>query len=286
MSFMTIDAHVHIWKGGSGYEVWIRRKIAGIDRDFEIADLKEASAVAGISGVVLVHATEEPVETEFLLELTEREPFVLAVVGWADVTAADLGPRLERYMRHAKFRGLRVMPAFGADADWLQHPAVREGLGELARRGLTLDLLVTPAQLPQARRLADNLPDLEIMLNHCGRPLTATGELEPWATALRALAASPNVRCKLSSLAERAGIEWRVETLQPYVAVVLEAFGPERLAFGSNWPVVNIATSYRGWWTALGAILSRLALTPAQRTAIFERTAAEFYRIEQREKAS
>ena len=283
---MTIDAHVHLWKEGSGYEVWIRRKIAGIDRDFEIADLKEASAVAGVSGVVLVHATEEPVETEFLLALAEQEPFVLAVVGWADVASADLGARLERYMRHAKFRGLRVMPAFRTDADWLERPAVRAGLGELMRHGLTLDLLAAPAQLPQALRLADSLPDLKIMLNHCGRPLTATGELEPWATALRALAASPNVRCKLSSLAERAGIEWRAETLEPYVAVVLEAFGPERLAFGSNWPVVNIAASYRGWWTALSEILSRQALTPAQRTAIFERTAANFYRVEQGEKAS
>ncbi|MFI5021570.1 MAG: amidohydrolase family protein [Alphaproteobacteria bacterium] len=281
MSLMTIDAHVHIWKDGSGYEVWLRRKIAGIDRDFGIEDLKEASRSAGLSGVVLVHATENPLETEFLLELAEREPFVRAVVGWAQVAAADLGERLDRYMRYAKFRGLRVMPAFGAEAEWLARAAVREGLGELARRGLTLDLLASPAQLPHVLRLANALPELKIMLNHCGRPLTATGALEPWATALKALAAASDVRCKLSSLAERAGMDWRTDTLAPYADVVLEAFGPARLAFGSNWPVVNIAASYRGWWEALAQILARHALTPAEHAAIFEGTAASFYRLEE-----
>ncbi|MGO8865788.1 MAG: amidohydrolase family protein [Alphaproteobacteria bacterium] len=281
MSLMTIDAHVHIWKDGSGYEVWLRRKIAGIDRDFGIEDLKEASRGAGLSGAVLVHATENPIETEFLLALAEREPFARAVIGWADVTAADLGERLDRYMRYGKFRGLRVMPAFGAEAEWLARAAVREGLGELARRGLTLDVLASPAQLPLVQGLADALPGLKIMLNHCGRPLTATGELEPWATALKALAAASDVRCKLSSLAERAGMDWRTETLAPYADVVLEAFGPARLAFGSNWPVVNIAASYRGWWEALAQILARHALTPAERAAIFGRTAASFYRLEE-----
>ncbi|MFI4988916.1 MAG: amidohydrolase family protein [Alphaproteobacteria bacterium] len=277
---MTIDAHVHIWAEGCGYEVWLRRKIAGIDRDFTIADLMAASSPAGISGVVLVHATEEPAETELLIELAEREPFVRAVVGWADVAAGDLGHRLDRYMRSRKFRGLRAMPAFAGDAGWLARPAVREGLAELTRRGLTLDLLATPVQLPEVLRLAHALPELKIMLNHCGRPLTATGMLEPWATALRALAWSTPVYCKLSSLAERAGMDWRVESLAPYVDVVLDAFGPERLAFGSNWPVVNIAASYGGWWQALAEMLARHPLTPEARAAIFGGTAAAFYGLD------
>jgi len=141
--------------------------------------------------------------------------------------------------------------------------------------------LASPAQLPHVLQLANALPELKIMLNHCGRPLTATGELEPWATALKALAAASDVRCKLSSLAERAGMDWRADTLAPYADVALEAFGPARLAFGSNWPVVNIAASYRGWWEALAQILARHALTPAEHAAIFEGTAASFYRLEE-----
>jgi L-fuconolactonase len=276
---MTIDSHVHVWTAGCGYEVWIRRKIAGIDRDFTIKDLRATSQVAGTIGVVLVHATEDPVETQFLLDLAAREPFVLAVIGWADVTAPDFGRRLDGYMQYGKFRGLRAMPAFGTDADWLARPAVRDGFRELVRRGLSLDLLLTPAQLPEVLRLKQALPDLPIMLNHCGRPLTATGQLEPWATALRAIAGATDVSCKLSSLAERAGMDWRVETLAPYADLVLEAFGPDRLAFGSNWPVVNIAASYEGWWKALEQILSRRNLTPSQRAAIFGGTATRFYRL-------
>ncbi|MBI3708621.1 MAG: amidohydrolase family protein, partial [Proteobacteria bacterium] len=196
---MTIDSHIHLWTAGSGYDVQIRRKIAGIDRDFTIADLRGVSRVAGTTGVVLVHATENAAETPHLLDLAAGEPFILAVIGWADVTATDLGRTLDRYMADGKFRGLRVMPAFGADAQWLARPAVRLGLGEVARRGLTLDLLVTPVQLPEVLRLKQALPDLKIILNNCGRPLTATGQLEPWATALRAIAWSTDVVCKLSS---------------------------------------------------------------------------------------
>ena len=276
---MTVDSHVHLWSDGSGYDVWIRRKIAGIDRDFTVDDLREASRCADVTTAVLVHATEDPVETPHLLDLASRESFVAAVIGWADVTAPDLGHQLDEFMRHPKFRGLRVMPAFGGGPDWLVRPEVVQGFREIARRNLTLDLLLTPAQLPQVLRLKRAVPDLRVMLNHCGRPVTATGQLEPWATALRAVAWSTDICCKLSSLAERAGMDWRVASLAPYLDVVLDAFGPERLAFGSNWPVVNIAASFAGWWSALEEMLRPYRLSEEARTAIFAGNAARFYRL-------
>lgn len=276
---MTVDSHVHLWAEGSGYEVWIRRKIAGIDRDFTAADLHAASRCAGVTAAVLVHATEDDAETPYLLDLASREGLIGAVVGWADVTGPDLGQRLDGFMRSPKFRGLRVMPAFGSEPDWLLRTDVIQGLREVARRDLTLDLLVTPAQLPQVLRLKRAVPDLRVMLNHCGRPLTATGQLEPWATALRAVAWSTDACCKLSSLAERAGMDWRVASLAPYLDVVLDAFGPDRLAFGSNWPVVNIAASYAGWWSVLQEMLWPYDLSEAARAAIFAGNAARFYRL-------
>jgi L-fuconolactonase len=274
---MIIDSHVHLWADAWGYEVWIRRKIAGIDRDFTPSDLRDASRVAGATGAIVVHATENPAETDFLLDLAASDPFLLGVVGWADVAAPDFARRLDAWQRHPKFRGLRVMPAFGAAPDWLAGPDVRRGFAELARRRLALDLLVSPAQLEGVPPLKEALPELRIMLNHCGRPLTATGELEPWAGRMRRIAAATDVCCKLSSLAERAGMDWRWETLAPYADVVLGAFGADRLAFGSNWPVVNVAASYAGWWAALDKILARHPLASAEREAIFGATATRFY---------
>lgn len=276
----VIDSHIHLWEEASGYDVWIRHKIAGIDRDFTVADWRAAARAASPAAAVLVHATEDPAETCVLLDLAARTPDIAAVVGWTDLTAPDLPSVLDALMAAPKFRGVRVMPAFGAGGDWLLRPDVLAGMAELARRYLGLDLLVTPAQLPAVLRVKDRVPELRIMLNHCGRPITATGMLEPWATALRAVAWATDIDCKLSSLAERAGMDWRLELLAPYLDVVLEAFGPNRLAFGSNWPVVNIAASYAGWWGVLQEMLAPHGLSEAARDAIFSGTARRFYKID------
>jgi L-fuconolactonase len=271
------DSHVHLWRAADGYDVWIRRKIAGLDHDFTLDALRAAGAAAGVSGVVLVHATEEAAETPCLLRLAQDEPLIEAVIGWAEPTDPDMPRQLDAFMRLSeKFRGLRVMPAFG-DATPLLGPVALANWRELAARGLTLDVLLAPAQLPLVMRLQDQVPGLRMMLNHCGRPLTATGEVEPWATALRAVARESEVCCKLSSLAERAGMDWSLARLQPYLDVVMEAFPAERLAFGSNWPVVNLAASYGGWWQALQAMLVPHAPSPEARAAIFGGTAGRFY---------
>ncbi len=273
------DSHVHLWRASDGYDVWIRRKIAGLDHDFTLDALRAAGAAAGVSGVVLVHATEEAAETPCLLRLAQHETLIQAVIGWADPTDPAMPHQLDAFIALSdKFRGLRVMPAFG-DAEPLLGPVALANWRELAARGLTLDLLLAPSQLPLAMRLQDKVPGLRMMLNHCGRPLTATGEVEPWATALRAVARQSDVCCKLSSLAERAGMDWSLARLQPYVDVVMEAFPATRLAFGSNWPVVNLASSYAGWWDALQAMLVPHAPSPEALAAIFGGSAARFYRL-------
>ncbi|MBK1657376.1 amidohydrolase family protein [Paracraurococcus ruber] len=275
---MLIDSHIHLWRAGEGPEPWIRRKLAGLDRDRTLADYRRASEGLAVDGVVLVHATEDPAETPWLLRLAEAETQVAAVIGWADLADPDTPRRLDGWMALSpKFRGLRAMPAFGEGAALA--PAARDTLRAMARRGLVLDLLAAPAQLPLVLRLKDAVPDLSVMLNHCGRPLTATGDPGAWADALRAVARATDVHCKLSSLAERAGMDWTVARLQPFLDVVLESFGPHRLAFGSNWPVVDIAASWAGWWAALEAMLRPHALDAAARAAILGGTAAGFYGI-------
>ncbi|UPY38749.1 amidohydrolase family protein [Sediminicoccus sp. KRV36] len=274
---MMLDSHIHLWRAQDGYDVWIRRKIAGLDHDFTLDALREAGAAAGMAGAVLVHATEEATETPCLLRLAQDESLIQAVIGWADPTDPAMPHRLDDFMRQSeKFRGLRVMPAFG-DTEAMLSPTALANWHELAARGLTLDVLLAPAQLSVVMRLQDKVPGLRMMLNHCGRPLTATGEVEPWATALRAVARESDVCCKLSSLAERAGMDWSLARLQPYLDVVMDAFPPERLAFGSNWPVVNLASSYAGWWGALQAMLAPHAPLPEARAALFGGTAARFY---------
>lgn len=272
-----LDSHVHLWRAVDGYDVWIRRKIAGLDHDFTLDGLRAAGAAAGLAGIVLVHATEEAAETPCLLEMARDEPLIQAVIGWADPADPAMPHRLDNFMRTSnKFRGLRVMPAFG-DLETVLGPTALANWRELAARHLTLDLLLAPAQLAVVLRLQDQVPGLRMMLNHCGRPLTATGEVEPWATALRTVARESDVCCKLSSLAERAGMDWSRARLQPYLDVVMDALPPERLAFGSNWPVVNIASSYAGWWEALQAMLVPHAPSPQAHVALFGGTAARFY---------
>jgi L-fuconolactonase len=202
-----------------------------------------------------------------------------AVIGWASLADAALPHRLDRWMAAPAFRGLRTLPAFGEEA-W-QAAAARDNLHALAERGLVLEVLAQPAQLDAVARLQEAAPGLTLVLNHCGRPLTATGETAAWAPALRRLAQATPIACKLSSLAERAGMDWDLARLQPFLDVTLAAFGPARLAFGSNWPVVEIASSYRGWWQALEAMLAPHGLDAAARAEIFGGTAAKVYRLEQ-----
>ena len=227
--------------------------------------------------MVLVHATEEAAVTPCLLRLAQSKPLIRAVIGWADPTDPSMPRQLDGFMALShKFRGLRVMPAF-VDAAPLLGAVALANWRELASRGLTLDLLLAPSQLPLTMQLQDRVPGLRFMLNHCGRPLTTTGEVEPWATALRAVARETNISCKLSSLAECAGMDWSLARPQPFLDVVMDAFKPKRLAFGTNWPVVNLASFYAGWWAALQTMMASYTPSPEARATIFGGTAASFY---------
>ncbi|MGX1564308.1 amidohydrolase family protein [Streptomyces sp. NPDC055506] len=247
----VVDAHHHVWDLSVRDQDWIAGpELAPLRRDFTMKDLEPEARAAGVERTVLVQTITVPEETPEFLALAEQHDLIAGVVGWTDLTRPDVAEELSRLRelpggRHLK--GIRHQVQGEPDPEWLLRPDVRRGLAAVADAGLVYDLVVLPHQLPACARAAADLPGLTFVLDHLGKPPIASGGLEPWASGLRALAARPNTVAKLSGLVTEADLaSWTVEDLRPYADVALEAFGPERLMYGSDWPVCTLATSYGG----------------------------------------
>lgn len=278
----VVDAHHHLWDPAHRPQPWLLESgLADLHRPFGVGELTEALAGSGVRATVLVQVLPDPAETAEFLAVAERTPLVAGVVGWVDLTAgrgavAEELARLRSGTGGEALVGVRHLVQGEADPRWLCRPEVREGLAAVAEAGLVYDLLVLPHQLPAAVETVRALPQLRCVLDHLAKPPIATGELEPWAGLLRALAAEPGVSCKLSGMVTEAEWHgWTVAALRPYAEVALAAFGPERLMFGSDWPVCLAAASYAD---VLGAAeeLTR-ELTAAERAAVFGGTARRVY---------
>jgi L-fuconolactonase len=244
-----VDAHHHVWDLAVRDQDWITGPaMARIHRTFSVDDLRLDAGSAGVGATVVVQTLVTPDETPELLALAAADPLVGAVVGWADLTAPSVADDLAR-LREAPggqwLRGVRHQVQGEPDAAWLTRPEVLRGLRAVAGAGLVYELLTRPHQLPAAVRAVRAVPDGRFVLDHCSKPPIASGVLEPWATAVRELAAEPNVTCKLSGLVTEADhARWAPADLAPYAEVVLGAFGAERVMFGSDWPVCLLAASY------------------------------------------
>lgn len=273
-----IDAHQHYWTLGLGHNDWPPPELAAIHRDFTPDDLRPHLAAAGIARTVLVQAAPNLAETAFLLEVAEREETVAAVVGWVDVWSPKASLDLERLKRHPKFRGIRPMLQGIEDTFCVLQPEAIRTLEMLPELDLRFDALIQPRHLPVMSALADRLPDLPIVVDHGAKPLIAEGTLEPWCADMRALSRRPNVCVKLSGLVTEAGSGWTVERLRPYVLHLLDVFGPERMMFGSDWPVVDLDANYEKWWIAANELLRDL--DERARAAVFGGCAARFYGID------
>jgi L-fuconolactonase len=275
---MRVDAHQHFWRIARGDYGWLTAvdhpKIA---RDFLPDDLSPLLAAARIEGTVLVQAAPTAAETEFLLELASSTPFVAGVVGWVDFEAPDAAARIARLCARPKLRGLRPMLQDLPDEEWMLRRELAPALDAMQRGALCFDALVKPRHLPALAEFMERYPGLRVVIDHGAKPNIAGGELELWATYMRHIARSSNACCKLSGLASEAAATWQAQTLKPYVDVLLESFGPARLMWGSDWPVLNEAGSYASWLDA-AETLTRL-LTSTERDAIFGGTAADFYRL-------
>jgi L-fuconolactonase len=256
--------------------------MAPIHRDFTLADHAAEAAEAGIGGSVLVQVLPDAEETREFLALAARSRTVAAVVGWADLTRPGLAGELAALAGSPGgdlLRGIRHLVQGEPDPRWLARDDVREGLRQVAAAGLGYDLLVLPHQLPAAIETVRALPELSFVLDHLAKPPIASGDLEPWAGRIRELAAEPNVTAKLSGLMTEASENWDATDLWPYVDVALDAFGPERLMFGSDWPVCLLAGSLPLWSETVTALLARAGLPAAECEAVFAGTAARVYRL-------
>ena len=275
---MRIDAHQHFWRLARGDYGWLTPELAPIYRDFGIVDLKPHLAAVGIVGTVLVQAAASEAETDFLLDLArESGGLVKAVVGWVDFEARDAPRRIERLARNSLLRGVRPMMQDISDTDWMLSANLEPAFRGLSDLGLCFDALVQPRHLTNLRRLLDRYPRLRLVVDHAAKPRIAGHEREPWSAEIRAIARETNAWCKLSGLVTEAGTAWTVADLEPYADHLLDCFGSERLIWGSDWPVVELAGGYGRWWAATEALLR--PLDKAERERVLGDNAARFYGI-------
>ncbi len=254
---MRIDAHQHFWAIADRDGQWPPPDLAAIHRDFAPADLKPLLASAGIEATVLVQSLPSLADTRFMLDLADREPFVLGVVGWADMKAPDAAATIADLARHPKLKGLRPMLQDLPDVDWIDDPALEPAVAAMLAAGLVFDALVKPAHLASLARFARRHPDLPIVIDHCAKPDIANGDLSAWRRGMDILAAMPQVSCKLSGLVTEAGVPPDMEGVGRVADTVLHAFGPHRVIFGSDWPVIELAGRYADW---VGTVERRVLL--------------------------
>jgi L-fuconolactonase len=277
---MRVDAHHHLWDLTVRDQDWIDPvSMSVIRRNFGPADL--ASAAEGIDRTVLVQTITVPEETPEFLAVAAETAMVGAVIGWVDLTRPSVADDLAKLAAGTggEFqRGIRHQVQGEPDPRWLCRDDVQRGLQSVFAAGLLYELLVLPHQIQAAVETVAAFPDSPFVLDHCAKPPIASGSLEPWASAIRELAGFENVTCKLSGLVTEADwTQWTIAGLKPYVDVVLDAFGPSRLMFGSDWPVCLLAASYADVVGAAEELTS--GLTVIEQARILGGTATEIYRL-------
>lgn len=272
---MRMDAHHHLWMLARDDYGWLTPALTPIYRDFTLADLEPLLFRARINGTILVQAAPTEAETMFLLDIADDADVVRGVVGWTDFEAPDATSRIDALARRPLLVGLRPMVQDIADDDWLLRPTLAGAFAAMAGHRLVFDALVLPHHLPRLLHVVDAHPDLQFVLDHCAKPRLATGDIAAWKADIAELARRPNIVCKLSGLATEARPDWQVEDLRAAVEHVLARFGPERLLWGSDWPVVDLAGGYYKWLAAAETLLADLP--DEHKAAIFGANAARIY---------
>ena len=275
-----IDAHQHFWIHSPKVHTWMTRRqgMEPLMRDFLPRDLAPLLRGSMIDGCVAVQAASTTHETRWLLDLASAHSFILGVVGWADLAAPDCADQLAALPERSRLKGLRHLVEDEPDPHFLARSDIVAGIACLQQAGLVFDLLLRLDQCEAALKLLARLPQQRFVLDHCAKPPVRSGALEPWATQLRALARHQNLVCKLSGLVTEA--EWRTwdeREFSPFTEVVLEAFGPQRLMLGSDWPVCTLAAPYGRVFHLMEPLLQQLSY--AERAAIRGGTAAQVYAL-------
>jgi L-fuconolactonase len=276
---MMIDAHHHLWKYSTADYGWISPEMRVIKRDFLPENLEELMHYFGIEGTVAVQARQTLEETTWLLGQAAEHPLIRGVVGWVPLTdGAGVQKHLDKFAGNKRLRAVRHVIQDEADPRYILRKDFNEGVRELRAYGLRYDILIFERHLPAAIEFVDRHPNQTFILDHVAKPRIKDKILAPWDRNMRELAKRQNVYCKLSGMVTEADPQrWTPEGLQPYIDVVLSAFGPRRVMYGSDWPVMLLAGDYARWFGTVQNAIGRLS--KAEQERIMGGTAAEAYGI-------
>jgi L-fuconolactonase len=274
-----IDAHHHLWRYVPAEYPWMTDGMEVLRRDFLLEDLKAVTALAGIAGTVVVEAARRVEETIWLAEIAASDDLIRGVVGWAPLTDPRIGLDLEKLACLPKVKGIRHAIHDEPDDLFVLRDDFNRGITELRQFGLKYDILIFEKHLPQTIEFVDRHPDQIFIVDHIAKPRIREQALSPWKGHVAELAHRENVYCKVSGMVTEALWDaWTDESLRPYLDVVLEAFGPKRLMFGSDWPVLTLASTYGRWLSTVQRAVA--TLSPTEQEWVFSKTAIEAYGLE------
>lgn len=273
-----IDAHQHFWKFDPARDTWIDESMKRIQRDFYPQDLKPLLDSNGFGGCVVVQADQSNSETEFLLSLAWQYHFIKGIVGWIDLQAEDIDDRLEQSAHNKVLKGFRHILQGEKQRDFMLRPAFLNGIGQLKQYGYTYDILVFPDQLPFVKKFVSLFPDQPFVIDHLAKPYIRNHDIETWRHDIHAVAQYPNVHCKVSGMVTEADwVMWKEPELTPYIDAVVEAFGVQRLMFGSDWPVCLVAAEYAQVVNIAKNYFS--TFSKSEQEMIFGMNATRFYKL-------
>ena len=276
---MRVDAHQHFWQYTAAEYPWIGEGMERLACDYLPADLAPLLAAEGLAGSIAVQSRQTVDETRWLLDLATKHREILGVVDWVDLRSEDVGGQLQEFASNPRFVGVRHVVQDEPDVRFLLGEAFVRGVRQLHGYGLTYDLLLFVPQLPAAVELVGMIPEQRFVLDHLAKPQVKLGSLAPWRADIQALARHSNVTCKLSGMVTEAAWQgWKREDFTPYLEIALDAFGPARLMYGSDWPVCLLAAEYSDVFGIVADFLGRLS--EAEREQILGTTAVRFYGID------
>ncbi|MDG2385990.1 MAG: amidohydrolase family protein [Flavobacteriaceae bacterium] len=274
---MKLDSHQHFWKYSPQQHNWIDDSMVSLKRDFLPNDLEPHLIENKIEACVVVQADQSEKETEFLLELATQYEFIKGVVGWVDLRAKNVEERLQFYSQNQYFKGVRHIVQ-SEKQDFLLDPAFQNGIGKLGNLNLTYDLLIYSHQIEAAIKLVSQFPNQKFVLDHLAKPNIKNGKIDPWKNQIQRMAQFSNVSCKISGMVTEADhAQWKPSDFIPYLDIVFEAFGENRILFGSDWPVCLLAASYQEVYQLITDYTVNFSLE--QRDKLFGANAERFYNI-------
>lgn len=276
---LKLDSHQHFWRFDPVRDAWIDDDMRVIQRDFLPEDLKLELDKQSINGCIAVQSDQSEADNAFLIELASMHPFIKAVVGWVDLQAENIEETLQFYSQYKIMRGFRHVLQGETNRALMLEPAFMRGIGFLKQFNFTYDLLIFRDQLSYASKLCAAFPEQSFVLDHIAKPDIRNQVVHDWIPGIQELAKNPNVHCKVSGMVTEANWQgWKNEDFYPYLDVIFEAFGIERLMFGSDWPVCNVAGGYSA---ATDMVRSYLSQFPEDQQALFwGANAARFYGID------